>query len=168
MSCKGLHHTSFGSGFLSLKDYSGTIRYHEPLTSHFYIGAFSGGIGDTTSGIVIGTSDVGFAFDDFRLGATIAHGNGSGQMYYMATTSTRYTSGEDFYTVNRRVFNNNSGASIGVKEVGWKWLLYRFYSTSSYYQYEILFMRDVLGYTDNVPHGGQYTVTITITCNMPQ
>lgn len=74
---------------------------------------------EDTKGIVAGTDATAVAITDYKLGARIPHGTGSGQLQYAAMQLlTSYTqSGSDAYFEIRRTLTNNSGATITLKEV---------------------------------------------------
>lgn len=112
----------------------------------------------SAGGIWIGTGDTAYSFEDYALSALIANGSGTGEMAYgaMAHQTPAYTSGtKEWAQTMKRVFNNNSAAAIGVKEVGLAG------SAST------LNARDVLGSTDTINVGGQYTVTYTVKLTFP-
>lgn len=110
-------------------------------------------------GVVVGTGDAAFHLDDFRLNTYIAHGNSAAQMYYQAQAApvVSWTGNPDYEGVilHKRVFNNNSGASITVNEVG--------LVLCSYGNGYILMSRDVLDTPVVVANGAQLTVTVSIT-----
>jgi len=144
--------TGFGAGHMSDKNiagvYSGEIAYLG--------GALTTGAIAATKGIVVGTSDVAFNIEQYALGALIAHGTGSGQLVYQASAfdSKAYAS-KVWTATSKRIFNNNSGGDITVKEVG----LYAIYSWdgSTY-----LLERSVLDPTVLVPNTAQLTATYEI------
>jgi len=75
--------------------------------------------GDTSKGIVIGTSDTPYSPTQYKLQSIISHGSGVGQMLYSAQTTDppqQVTGG--YRIVFSRVFTNASGSSITVKEIG--------------------------------------------------
>lgn len=76
--------------------------------------------GDTTQGMVIGTGTNAVTISDYALQTKIAHGTGAGQMSYGTQTfdSTVTVAGSTVYFNIARVFTNNSGSSITVKEAG--------------------------------------------------
>ena len=77
------------------------------------------GWGNDTGGIVVGTSDLAYSIEQYKLDSKISHGNGSGQLLYGVTTIDDVTPMTNGYRIFvSRVFNNNSGASVIVKEVG--------------------------------------------------
>ena len=93
--------------------------------------------------------------------AKIAHGNASGQFAYNAMSApvATYNGGaKTWSSAPTRIFNNNSGGSITVGEVGLMWNGTCFGSTTHY-----LFERSVLSPTVAVANGAQLTVTYTIT-----
>ena len=73
-----------------------------------------------TDGIVIGTGTDAVTISDYQLQTRIAHGTGAGQMQYGTQTfdSSTTVSGSNCYFQMARVFTNNSGGTITVKEVG--------------------------------------------------
>lgn len=149
--------SSFGAGYASIRISSGAIS-----GAANYLGPPSiplGLINSTAYGIVVGTGDTAFSTENYVLASLIATGTGSGQFSYQAetTTSAAYdnTAGAEKWTCTRaRVFNNNSGASITVKETGC--IGYN----SGYYT---LFERSVLSPTVDVANGAQLTVTYNFT-----
>jgi len=79
----------------------------------------NGSYGDANKGIVIGTSDTPYSPTQYKLQSIISHGSGSGQMFYGIQNidqPQQVTNG--YRIVLSRVFNNASGASITVKEIG--------------------------------------------------
>lgn len=144
----------FGEGYLAMKQLAGTIF----SSTSYSMGdaAFIGPIGNTTRGIIVGTSDSAESLNSYILGALIANGTGSGQMSYLAQDATvaSYDAGTKKMTgTMRRYFNNNSGADITVKEVG---------LISDYSIPKLLQNRDVLPSPVTVPNGGQLKVDYVI------
>jgi hypothetical protein len=111
-------------------------------------------------GVVLGTGNTAFDLDDYKLDTIIAHGNSATQLYYNAQVAPVTTySGDPDFTQNilyKRVFNNNSGATIEVKEVGLIW-----YNSGGFAT--VLMSRDVLDTPAVVLNGAQLTVTVSIT-----
>lgn len=120
---------------------------------------------DVNFGIVCGSGSTAFNIEDYRMETPILSGNTSGKLYAQAQTAPVTSfSGDPDNTVNTlhsRVFNNNSGGTIAVNEVGiiYKSWIYTANTSSQYY----LFSRDVLESTVNVLDGAQLTVTVSIT-----
>jgi hypothetical protein len=108
------------------------------------------GAGDANYGIVVGTSDAPVTRDDYKLGNKIAHGSGTGQLTYGAVSVDAPITYSTGYLIRAtRVFTNNSGADITVKEIG-------VYSYTQYYYYCII--RDVLTTPVTIPNGYSWTV----------
>jgi hypothetical protein len=81
--------------------------------------SIAAGWGSDTAGIVVGTSDLAWSIEQYKLDSKISHGNGSGQLLYGVTTVDDVTPMTNGYRIFvSRVFNNNSGSSVIVKEVG--------------------------------------------------
>jgi hypothetical protein len=79
----------------------------------------TGPYGNNSYGIIVGISNTPWSIEQYQLGSRIPHGNSSGQLLYGATTVddvTQITNGYRIFA--SRVFTNNSGASVIVKEVG--------------------------------------------------
>jgi hypothetical protein len=114
-------------------------------------------------GIVLGIGTTAFNLDDFRLETVIPHGNTSGALYYQAQVApvTAYSGDPDFTQniLHKRVFNNNSGATITVNEVGLIFSDWYYNGTTYYY----LMSRDILDTPAVVLNGAQLTVTVSIT-----
>jgi hypothetical protein len=88
------------------------------------------------------------------LGALIAHGTGAGQLTYQASGFNSKAYALKVWTAtSKRIFNNNSGGDITVKEIG----LY-----SAYYYVYYLTERSVLSPAVTVPNGAQLTATYEI------
>jgi len=138
---------AFGDGYINCKVPDGTIK----TTLGGW--AWVGGAG-TANGIVVGTGSTAWTFEDYKLETLIAHGNGAGQLSYVVTeTITDAFVGDVVTTTGQRYFNNNSGGTIGINEVG-------LYTVSSV-GYGLA-TRDVLGATVDVPNAGQLLVTYQI------
>jgi hypothetical protein len=104
----------------------------------------------------IGTGDTAATTEDYYLAAVIASGNGAGQLLASAMSrgTPSYDSGTHVWTVtDSKIFNNNSGGSITVKETG-------LHIAASQINYQI--ERSVLSPTVAVANGAQLTVTYAI------
>jgi hypothetical protein len=112
---------------------------------------------DATYGIIVGTSDIAVTVDDYNLKAKIAHGNAAGQLYHYGTTlpDPVDVGGNKIQQELGRVFINNSGAEITVKEIG---LVVK----TNVDNYLVLIIRDVITPVP-VPNGGTLEVSIFIT-----
>jgi hypothetical protein len=145
--------SAFQAGNMSACRTNGSIEY-----TYQFLGTvplFSAGAGVLT-GIVLGTGDTAFSINQYCLVTPIAHGNGATQMAHSASTPvlTTYNGGTKTWTSSSyRIFNNNSGSSITVKEVG---------LVGTYGGYDFMFERSVLDPTVPVANGAQLTVTYEI------
>jgi hypothetical protein len=145
-----------------LTDTSGTARGISISTGSSTGSATLGGCapaGDTTAGIVLGSSDTPVSLGQYSLGALITHGTGSGQLQYSATTVE--TLSKDITWLFRivRAFSNGSGASVTVREIG---LYVRFGMSTSPSYYSCMLARDVPTSPISVPNGSTLTVRYII------
>ncbi len=154
--------STFGAGYFTAKNVDGIVRgantYTAFKTSGILLGyGFHNNAASATFGIVIGTGDTAFSVDQYGLATLIAHGSGAGQMSYNAMVAPvqAYTAGSKTWknTVSR-IFNNNSGSSIIVKETGLYTNHYVF-NDANYWMTE----RSVLSPAVSVANAGQLTVT---------
>jgi len=94
----------------------GTSAGLSASSSHLSVAAT---YGTDTYGIVVGTSDLAWSNDQYKLDNKITNGTGTGQLIYGATTVDNVAPMTNGYRIFvSRVFSNNSGASVTVKEVG--------------------------------------------------
>lgn len=151
---------TFGAGYMAVKITGGsqTIANASYSASSEQNGFYCSGA-VSTYGIVVGTGDTAFSVEDYDLAAQISTGTGTGQLVYSAMSrpvasyaSTTWTS-----TIVR-VFNNNSGGSITIKETGMIWNGKCFDNVARNYLCE----RSVLDPTVAVANGAQLTVTYTV------
>jgi hypothetical protein len=138
-------YAGFIASNISAIDITGTSR-----TTSIYIFRVNAGSGDASYGIVVGSSDTPVTRDDYKLGSQISHGNGTGQLVYGAVSvDAPITYGTGYLTRVTRVFSNNSGSNVTVKEMG-------IYSTQAGYSFCII--RDVLTTPVTIPDGYSWTV----------
>jgi len=75
--------------------------------------------GETEAGILVGTGTTAKSNTDYALATQIAHGTGSGQLSYGSQAFTQpAVVGANVDYVLTRTFQNGSGASITVNEIG--------------------------------------------------
>lgn len=163
--------TSFGAGYLTMKDTGGNIK--DASSSYTIrmeaVGAgygFIGNAGSVVNGIVIGTGETAESLNDYVLGAIIAEGTDSGQMNYAGMSITNPVwdgTGKTMTRALERTMVNNSGSSITVKEIGL--IGYMIYNTSN--NGKFLLARDVLSTPVAVAHESQIKVTYTIQIAYP-
>jgi hypothetical protein len=151
-------YNSLNEGNVTVIDTSGTGRTY-PRSS---VGLHQSGmpimadVNEGDYGLVIGTSDTANTKDTYAMGGVIAHGSGSGQMLYGGTTIENPTnpSGNDWVFRIIRIFTNNSGASITVKEIG---IIAKSQDPIPTVRY-FLIARDVISAGVTVPNGSTLTV----------
>lgn len=150
---------SFGAGSLKVK--TSNVSEVNP-TNGAYLTQINTSTGMpfiiTNGGIWIGTGDTAYSFEQYAMSAIVSHGTETGNLVYgvMAHQTPVYTSEtKEWAQTIKRVFNNNSGATITIKETGLA-------GSAS-----ILNARDVLGTADVLNEGAQYTVTYTVKLTFP-
>ena len=163
--------STFGAGLMSGKATPGNIYanviYSANRASYAILGyGFNNNTTTNDYGIVVGTDETAFGFDQHALGALIASGNAAGQLAYQAQLSPvlAYTAGtKTWKTTNSRLFNNNSGALITVKESALYWRGSIFSGAVQSYMFE----RNVPETPVDVAIGAQLTVTYEISMVFP-
>lgn len=116
----------------------------------------NGGAGVTDVGIRVGTSDAPVAINQHSLQAPIVQGLGAGQMEHLAQSFTFIgVAGNQCSFATQRVFVNNSGAPVAVRETAIYMTVY--YPTTAAF---IMAARDLI--SEDVPDGGSVTVAYTI------
>jgi hypothetical protein len=109
--------------------------------------------GNTSAGILVGTSDTPVSLAQYNLLGLIAHGTGAGQLSYGATNVDSLVTDATYYFRIIRTFSNNSGASITVREIG----LFLKPTPQSF-----MFARDVPASAITIPNGSTLTLRYII------
>lgn len=161
VGCLGDGTGQFGAGKMSAKQVNGTV-YSSNSDGYCY-NANQSWLFD----IVVGTGDTAFSADDYALAALISDGTGSGQLSHQATTrgALAYTAtpGSEKWTLSiSRMFNNNSGDSIAVKEAGLATNAFTYPFNGASITANIYNERSVLSPMVVVPDGGRIIVTYAI------
>jgi hypothetical protein len=149
---------SWGAGNMTWRNTAGTIQPAGYEAYHTRMEHCIASVGFSTHGIVCGTGDTAFGVDQYTLVTQIVSGNAAGQLAYSVSNAATvaYTAGSKTWKATiARIFNNNSGGSITVKEVG----IIGKTPVSTYYY---LFERSVPSPTVPVPNGAQLMVTYEI------
>jgi len=116
----------------------------------------NGGAGVTDMGIRVGISDAPVAIGQHALQTPIVQGLGAGQMEHLAQSFNFIgVAGNQCSFTTQRVFVNNSGAPIAVRETAIYMTVY--YPTTAAF---IMAARDLI--SEDVPDGGSVTVAYTI------
>jgi len=161
----GSNSNNFGAGYETGKATTGTIYYDNTRQwsrfSNIILGSgYIRNLSDATFGLLVGTSDTAFSVEQYAIQSLIAHGNSTGQFAYTAMGNPVITYGSKTWTCSvSRIVNNNSGASITVKECALYWNGYSHTPTSGLF---FMFERSVLDPTVAVANGAQLTVTYEI------
>ena len=168
---KGSEDSTFGAGHIqNAKDTAGTVRKDDgagciwyPSQYYTATSAYNSGAGSDDNGILVGSGNTAFSVEQYKLATDITHGTSVGNLSYAATEAHVFTydstaDAEKWETTLKRVFNNNSGASITVSEIGLIGKGRFFYTGDAYYMTE----RSVLDPTVTVPDGAQLTVSYDI------
>jgi hypothetical protein len=109
--------------------------------------------GDTSAGILVGTSDTPVSLGQYNLLGLIPNGTGAGQLSYGATVVEDLTTDTTYYFRIIRTFTNNSGGTITIREIG----LFLKLTTQSF-----MFARDVPPSPITVPNGSTLTLRYII------
>jgi hypothetical protein len=147
----------FQAGNMSAKQVSGTI-YSNSSSGYCYNGS-------TTWDWVIrvGTSDTAFSAEQYGLGGLIADGTGSGQLSHQANVRGSLTYNSKVWLQGwSRIFNNNSGAPITVREVGLATQAFNYPYHNVSVTSEIYNERSLLSPSVTVPDGGRLKVEYLI------
>lgn len=160
--------SSFGTGYMSGKTTGGDIYSYTTAQGYFssYNALILGnGFTENTSvglfGIKVGTDDTAFSPEQTHLIAPISSGTSTGQLSHvpMVAGTITYTGGTTTWKATLyRIFNNNSGAIITVKEAGLYSQIGLYVPGLAYY----LFERSVPSPSVSVAIGAQLTVTYEI------
>lgn len=171
--------TTFGGGKLNLKPTDGVVTNRnypccivgaisaDVLRSGDTPGAtapgYLAGAGVDAYGIQVGTGVTAESFEDYVLATKIANGSGSGQLAYIAhelhSVSYAALTLKDEIV---RFFNNNSGGTVTINEVG---LVYDGILTQS--AKRVMNARDKLSSGVELPDTGQLKVTYTVQLTYP-
>lgn len=119
---------------------------------------FIAGVGVIDTGIVVGTNNAPWTFDDIAI-TIVPNGTGVDELSYQAQQPNEHN-GPGFVnqiSTNLRYMNNNSGGPIDFEETGW------IFAHGGRY---LLVSRDVVG-TIVVPNMGQLSVTYTMSLTYP-
>jgi len=173
---KDLDDSSFGAGYLSLKNTGNYVMYGDAPTIASGSGAYSwdgtsygyrSPAGNDTHGILVGSGTNPESFEDYTLQSKIANGTGTGELSYVESDPHAITWTAGTLTMKNeltRYFNNNSGGDVDVNEVA---LVAFGYSVGKTAYTQYVMSRDKLASTVTVPDTGQLKVTYTIQLTYP-
>ncbi len=171
---KDLNQSSFGAGYLSVKDTTNTVRYGsgpvclgQGISADTTSWGYRGPAGNDSYGILVGSGTNPESFEDYALQFKIANGTGAGQLTYVESEIHVVTWTPGLLTMKNelaRYFNNNSGGDVNVNEVA---LALHGYQPGSGVPYNFATARDKLASTVTVPNTGQLKVTYTVQLTYP-
>lgn len=115
--------------------------------------------GDTSAGILVGSSDAPVQIGQYNLQGLISHGTGANQLVYGATNVETITKNGTWYFRVVRTFTNNSGGTVTVREMG---LFVKLGCYSSPYIYSVMLARDVISGGINLANGQTLTLRYII------
>jgi len=163
--------STHGAGYLSFKDTGGVLNNEDSPTfdaSSMKTVAYGyraeGEI--TTHGIVVGRGAAAESFEDYVMSTTIIAGNGANQLFTPKGEeyTVSYNAGTKKWTSKQvRYFNNNSGASISLTNVG---LIGRF-DRYPYSDIFVLMSRDVLSPSETIVDKAQLKVEYEMSLTFP-
>jgi hypothetical protein len=132
------------------------------LSSNISLTLPAGGLGSFTQGIILGTSDAAESFEHIGLQSQILSGNSAGQLLHnLGSTSGSYDIGTRTGTTTfQRIFNNNSGGMITVREIGMA-------GNGGGFTQSVLVSRDIISPAIEVADLAQLKVTYTTTLTFP-
>lgn len=152
--------STFGAGYLSLKDTAGTVAN---LAAASYSFVIAGAVNQSAYGILCGRGTSAESYESYALATPITHGTGANQLSHRAGSAIApsYTSGTKTWASSfNRLFDNSSGSTITVTETG---IVARANNTLNYY----LLCRDLLASSIDVLNSGTLTVTYEISLTFP-
>ena len=159
---------TWGDGYVNMKNTGGSLSSGSIRSFCFAVDSNGQGFLSPGSandfGIVVGTGTGAESFDSYALGTKIAVGNGTGQLYTLKSEDSvdSYSSLTKKRTLVR-YFNNNSGATISLGEIG---LIGRIITGGDSSMYA-LFSRDLITPVVDILDKAQLKVTYTISLVYP-
>jgi len=119
--------------------------------------------------IQVGSGQQSNPYSAYNLAAPITNGSGSGQLIYGApsVSSTPIVSGSSVYFYISQAFNNVSGGTVVITEVGILIYISTYSASAGAVQYvgDVLVWYDVLSSAISVPSGGSVTIYYTFAVN---
>lgn len=152
--------TNFGAGYLSFKQTNAAV---EAVIASSLPYNTLGLVSNAAFGIQAGTGDDAESFESHALETLIAHGTGATQLSYAAHSALAqaYTSGTKTWVITiKRVLTNTSGGAIIISETALTFIL------SNLTKY-LMFNRDLLAATQNVPNNSTATISYDISLVLP-
>jgi len=117
--------------------------------------------------IQVGSGSQSNPYSAHSLASPIANGTGTGQLIYgtPSVSSSPIVSGSSVYFYISQAFNNASGGTVTITEVGILINMYLYNPNGSVNTGNVLVWYDVLSSAISVPNGGTITIYYTFTVN---
>lgn len=151
------HQIARNTANLSLYNATGTLVTATTFGTATGAFGFVGDIGAITRGIIVGNGTGSESFNTYALGTQIGHGTNTGELFHYDSTISSFdwnaTDNMAYFSLSR-AFNNKSGASITINEVGLS-----SNATIGATNFTYLFDRRVLGSAITVADNESVTVT---------
>ncbi len=140
---------AFEDGVLTARNTAGTI--HSAQSSSLPYGS--------DAHTVLGSGATAFTVDDYNVETEIADGSSAGQLTRATTSRTPSYASKTWKATISRVFTNNSGGDVTVREIGYRRQV-RIYTSLTGQNY--LFLRKVLDSAEVVANTDTFTLNIEI------
>jgi hypothetical protein len=149
---------------------TGNASYpYSPSTDVFYYPTTDGNYPTYLAMIQVGSGSQSNPYSAYSLAAPIANGSGTGQLVYgqPSVSSSPTVSGSSAYFYISQTFNNNSGGTIIITEIGILLNVTIWVPSASKEENigNVLVWYDVLSSSISVPNGGSITIYYTFTVN---
>jgi len=145
----------------------GTTYYYHQNTFPLYYPNTNSNCATYLIGIEVGNSNQTNQYGATNLASPIANGSGAGQLVYGQTSvsSSPIASGNSVYFYISQTFNNSSGGTITITEVGIFVNMCLYLTSGSNTSGTYLVWYDVLSSAISVPNGGSVTIYYTFAVN---
>lgn len=108
----------------------------------------------TTNGLTVGTGSAAVALTNRALSTKIAEGSGVGQLLHRAMAfNAPTTTGDEVRMIITRQYQNSSGGTISISEVGWEALVQT---------WSFLLARDLISPAQDILNGNTSTLTLRL------
>lgn len=170
----GTVNTTFGDSYINVKASNGSlygttstpvcVYYGDSMESPTSYSGYIGGFGVSSRGIVLGSGNTIYSFDDYKLQTAIVNGTAAGQLSYTLGTVVKSwdSVNKKYISVFSRIFNNNSSGDVIVSEGGIMAGL-----SAGGNNIIALVCRDVYDIPYTIPPAYKFTVNYTMSVQFP-
>jgi len=146
---------------------NGSTYYYQQNTYPLYYPSNGSNCQTYLIGIQVGSGSQTNQYGATNLASPIANGSGTGQLVYgqVSVSSAPTVSGNSVYFYISQTFNNNSGGTLTITEVGIFVNMCLYLTSGSNVSGTALVWYDVLSSAISVPNGGSVTIYYTFTVN---